>query len=233
MLRCTVCRCQRDVLLSLGRLSVVDSELLDGVCRVPGYACPAGSVWAQQVTCPAGTFSQSGAAACSPCPAGRFGSTALQTSPTCEGSCSGGEWRVPPTALETSSSCRGGLSGMEWLRWPARIDVVGPGTLPRRAVRSRWKQLERVPTLPRRHVLQPGRGDVVQQLHPGLLRQHHRPGGGAVHSAVSAGLRLPRWLCRTDSVWRGAVRDWRLVGVRPVPRWSLRCEPGNERSDVY
>jgi hypothetical protein len=48
-----------------------------------GFSCPLGTPSATSFACPAGTFATGGAAACSQCAAGRFGSTGLLSSAAC------------------------------------------------------------------------------------------------------------------------------------------------------
>ena len=60
-----------------------------GVCTA-GYRCPAGSLVPTVSACGIGSYSLAGAAACSQCPAGRFGNTTALTTPDCSGPCAPG-----------------------------------------------------------------------------------------------------------------------------------------------
>ena len=78
--------------------------LCTGVC-VAGYYCPAGSTNATAAVCPAGFYSSAGAAVCSPCPVGRYGSTLAASSAACDGP--GAPGRYGDTAGATNDSCAG------------------------------------------------------------------------------------------------------------------------------
>ncbi len=72
--------------------------LTNGSCSGPcsaGYACPSGSTNSTPVQCAPGTFSELGVGICSPCPAGRYGSTSGLPTPGCSGPCDAGEAGVP------------------------------------------------------------------------------------------------------------------------------------------
>jgi hypothetical protein len=70
-----------------------------------GHACPAGSTSDTAVVCPRGTFSLAGAAACTPCAPGLYGSTPALTAPQCSGPCDAGRYGVVPGLA--SPSCTG------------------------------------------------------------------------------------------------------------------------------
>ena len=57
-----------------------------------GYSCPAGSSVGTASLCPAGQYSLTGAAVCSPCPAGVYGFAPGSSSATCSGT-----WPMPHT----------------------------------------------------------------------------------------------------------------------------------------
>jgi hypothetical protein len=65
------------------------SPACSGNCSV-GYACPAGSTNGTAAICLAGQYSLVGAAACVPCPGGRFGNAVGLSSSACSGNCSAG-----------------------------------------------------------------------------------------------------------------------------------------------
>jgi hypothetical protein len=78
-----------------------------GACS-PGYACPAGSTSPQQVVCPLGTYSLSGAGACTQCAAGRFGASLAQGNASCTGPCSAGFACPAGSANATARECPAG-----------------------------------------------------------------------------------------------------------------------------
>ena len=75
-----------------------------GVCSA-GYYCPAGSTNATSAACPPGTYSDTGAAACTLCPAGRYGAALAAASSACDGPCAAGRYGDAPGA--TNDSCAG------------------------------------------------------------------------------------------------------------------------------
>jgi hypothetical protein len=75
-----------------------------GPCA-PSHACPAGSVNATVVLCPAGTFSAGGAGSCTPCPAGVYGALSGLTSAACTAPCRPGSFGSAPS--QTSPVCDG------------------------------------------------------------------------------------------------------------------------------
>jgi hypothetical protein len=60
-----------------------------------GYACAPGSVNATAAVCAPGRFSLTGAAVCSSCPAGRYGSSAGLRNAACSGECTAGGYCLP------------------------------------------------------------------------------------------------------------------------------------------
>ena len=74
---------------SYGATQAMAAPTCTGPCTA-GYACPAGSVSPTALLCAPGQYSFAGAAVCSPCPAGQFGSSVGLTVDTCSGLCPSG-----------------------------------------------------------------------------------------------------------------------------------------------
>ena len=80
-------------------------------CVAPaGSYCPAGATASTGLVCPKGTYSTGGgSASCTPCPAGRFGSTSNLTSSNCSGLCAPGNYSY--AGAEACSVCPNGTAG--------------------------------------------------------------------------------------------------------------------------
>ncbi len=76
-----------------GSLRALTLPECEGNCSA-GYYCPPGSTSPSNpsYTCFPGTYSLGGAAVCSSCPAGRFGTSVGMTTALCTDVCPGGEW---------------------------------------------------------------------------------------------------------------------------------------------
>ena len=82
--------------------------LVTAACSGPctaGYACAAGSISPTASICVVGTYSLAGAAVCSNCPAGTFGSTQGLTSAVCSGGCTAGYACPAGSTSATSVQC--------------------------------------------------------------------------------------------------------------------------------
>ncbi len=87
-----------------GSTSNLTAASCSGPCA-PGYYCPAGSINNTAVVCPLGQFSLGDAATCTPCQAGRFGSSTGLNASTCSGLCAAGQYGA--TAGLHVSTCSG------------------------------------------------------------------------------------------------------------------------------
>ena len=90
-----------------------------GIPCLGGYFCPAGTVALSTANvCPVGTYSALGQAACTPCPAGVYGSAAMLATPACSGpcvaavnyECNVGATSATGTPCPAVSSCTGGVA---------------------------------------------------------------------------------------------------------------------------
>ena len=70
-----------------------------------GYACPPGSTNGTALPCLPGTYSGAGAGACTPCPAGRFGSAIALTVAACSGPCLAGYQCSAGSTVNNASAC--------------------------------------------------------------------------------------------------------------------------------
>ena len=96
---CTACPSGR-----FGATTALSSSLCSGPCR-SGYSCANGSVSDTANACPVGTFSDVGAAECSPCAPGRYGATSAMNTSVCSGLCSAGHFGA--AANQTTALCDG------------------------------------------------------------------------------------------------------------------------------
>jgi hypothetical protein len=92
-----------------GSFSGLTASTCSGAC-IAGYACPAGSTSGTTLQCSPGTYSLAGAGVCTPCPSGRYGSSAGLTSSSCTGLCSAGAFGSVPglTNADCSGPCAAG-----------------------------------------------------------------------------------------------------------------------------
>jgi hypothetical protein len=97
--------------VSVGRLNDVPSTYPAGhtceaewVCAA-GHFCATGTAATPQMLCAAGQYSLAQASSCTPCPAGRFGSTHGLTDASCSGPCSAGFSCGAGSTNATAAAC--------------------------------------------------------------------------------------------------------------------------------
>jgi hypothetical protein len=179
-----------------GSTTALSTAACSGQCSA-GYACPAGSLTPAPLgsACQLGKYSLSGAAVCTNCSIGLYGSSTGLTTASCSGPCAAGTYGA--TTGLTSSGCTGPCSpGKDCARvldvrrqsgaWGLGVSVLHHCSccllthpvVGHRLFLSRWVEKPHNGPLPAGNIQHPGvRGLLQLQRRPvrGLDRPHHCP----------------------------------------------------------
>ena len=199
-----------------GSVSGLTVPSCTGLCA-PGYACPAGSTSPTAVVCPPGQYSAGGAASCSNCSVGYYGSTPGATNASCDGLCAAGSFgAVGGQAVATcSGACTAGYvcpSGST----NSTLAVCPPGTfsLAGSSVCTNCSVGYYCPTFasPQQLVCPLGFACAAGTVAPvACSRGHWCPAGTSISTALS---------CVTTPMWSAA---WSRASTSP---WSLTLVAG-------